>query len=686
MSKDFLLEIGTEEMPANDMDVIRKNFLELASDIFSERRLNYEDIDVYSTPRRLTLYIEKLATKQKDKKESVRGPAHEIAFDENGEATKAGLGFAKSQAMEVEELVTRDGYLYADKVKKGKNTEDILDKIILKLIKEVDFPKSMRWGNIDFKFIRPIKWLVAIFGEKNIDFEIAGVKSKPYSYGHRFLTNEALEINNAKDYFKILEENYIIVNQEKRKDMIIEQINDLNEVKGKVVILENLLSEVVELVEYPTAFCGSFAEEYLKIPDDVLITSMVEHQRYFPTKKENGNLDNSFVGVRDGIEDNIEIVKEGNEMVLEGRLADARFFFEEDQKKEFINRKKDLKDVVFKEGIGSIYEKVLRLEKLSQKIAEEYDMPSDKIDDLKRAAELSKNDLVTEMVNEFAKLQGIMGAEYAKLAGENNKVVKAIAEHYLPRFADDKLPESKIASILSIADKLDNIAAHYSLGIKASGSQDPYALRRQAAGVVKIILKLDNNISIDNIINYTLKELNIDDSDLANEIKELLLQRLKNELEEMDIRYDVISAVMKVNNDDFVDIKHRAQAVMKVREKSPKLFIDLFRALVRAKNLSNEYSSSLNVNEKLFDSKEEKKLYEKYNKIDKDLEKKLKNDNYNGALKKIVEIKKPIDKFLDNVIVMVDNEEIKNNRLALLQKVSKMASEIMDIEEIALDD
>ncbi|MGM0437225.1 MAG: glycine--tRNA ligase subunit beta [Bacillota bacterium] len=686
MAEDFLLEIGTEEMPANDMNLIRQNFSKEAAELFSENRLEYKNLNVYSTPRRLTLYIEQLAEKQSDKKESVRGPAYDIAFDDEGNPTKAGEGFARGQGVEVEDLVVRNDYLYADKVEKGKKTSEILANIILDLMKNIDFPKAMRWGNIDFKFIRPIKWLLALFGTEKIDFEIAGVNSGRLSYGHRFLTDKGFEIDKPQNYFDILKDNYIIVDQKKRRKIIKEQINNLEEISGEVVFADNLLAEVVDLLEYPTAFCGSFSEEYLKIPEDVLITSMVEHQRYFPVRKKSGELDNLFVGVRDGNEEYLETVKKGNEMVLKARLADAQFFFEEDQKENFENLKNDLKDVVFKEELGTMYDKVLRLEKLSKKIADEYNLSEEKTNNLIRAAELSKNDLLTEMVNEFAKLQGIMGAEYADLAGENKEVVEGIREHYLPRFAGDKLPQTIIGSILSLTDKLDNITAHYGLGIKPSGSQDPFALRRQASSIVRIILDLRKNVKISKLIEYSLNILDIENNELLKEVKELLLQRLRNELEEMELRYDVINAAISIKNDDFVDLKDRAEAVMKVRKDNPELFVDLFRGLVRAKNLGNKADKKLEIDENLFETEEEKNLYKKYISLKEKIKNKYETGDYKTALKRLVEFKKPVDLFLDNVIVMVDNKKLRENRLALLQKVSKISEIFIDIDEIALDD
>lgn len=686
MAKDLLLEIGTEEMPAGDMDRIRNNFSQLAQERFTEKRLKYEDISVYSTPRRLTLFIDDLAEKQDDKRESVRGPAAEIAFDTDGNPTKAGKGFACGQGMEVEELEIRDNYLYADKLERGKKTAELLPKLISEMLTDIKFPKSMRWGDIDFEFIRPIKWLVSLFGEKTINFEIAEVKSGSFSYGHRFLSEGAVEIDQPDKYFDLLEKNYIIVDQKQRKKMIVDQIEKMDLDGGRPLLLEDLLSEVVELLEYPTTFCGSFSKDYLELPEDVLITSMVEHQRYFPVRQDSGEIKNLFIGVRDGNEDYLDEVKEGNEMVLKARLADGRFFFEEDQKKDFKKRKEELKDVVFKKGLGSIYDKVERLKSLAKMIGCEYDLSNDKLSSLIRSADLCKNDLVTEMVNEFAKLQGVMGAEYALLAGEDDPVAESIREHYLPRFADDKLPQTVQGSILSIVDKLDNITSHFSQGIKPSGSQDPFALKRQAAGIVKIILDLDYNVDIDEMINSSFKTLDLHNEELAEEIKEFLIRRLRKELEERKIRYDVLNAVIDINTSDFVDIRDRAEAVMELRRENPELFVDLFRGLVRSKNLAGEAEKNLSIKRDFLTAEGEKNLYNEYINIRDIIEKKFADGDYKSGLKKLVDLKEPVDRFLDNVIVMVDDSKLKNNRLALLQRVSEAAELVMDIDKIALDD
>ena len=686
MARDLIFEIGTEEMPANDMNSVRKSFQNTAIKIFSDNRLHFSDCRVYSTPRRLTLYIKGMAEKQKDKKESVRGPAEAIAFDDDGNPTKAGSGFARGQGVDVEDLIIRDDYVYVDKVEKGKNTAQLLTELLPEIIKNIDFSKSMRWGNVDFRFIRPIKWLLALYGEETINFTIAGVKSDNYSSGHRFLGEEKVEINEPDQYFEELEKNFVITDHKRRKDLIVYQIEKISEELGEVMVLDELLSEVVDLVEYPTSFYGNFEDNFLKLPDDVLITSMVEHQRYFPVKDETGDLTSHFVAVRDGNREHLDEVQHGNEMVIKARLSDAQFFFEEDMKKTLADRKEELKDIVFQKGLGSMYDKVERIKEYAVRVGENLKLESKDISVLEKAVDLCKNDLVTEMVNEFSKLQGIIGQEYALLNGRSEEVATAISEHYLPRFADDKLPETIYGQILSIVDKMDNIISHFSQGIKPSGSQDPYALRRQGTGVVRILADSGLNLSITQLIEWNMDILGVENDELSKEIKDFILKRIEKVMEENNIRYDVINAVIAVNNEIIYDILARSEAIMDIREENPSLFIDLFRGLVRAKNLAENSDEKLTINSELLQEEGERELYREYNKIKDIVEDQFGQENYKKGLKSVVELKQSIDKFLDNVIVMVEDEKIKRNRLALLQKVAGLVEPVMDIEEIALDD
>ncbi len=687
MAKNLIFEIGTEEMPAASMERFREDYYKTAEAIFRNNNLKYKEMNVYSTPRRLVLAVNSLAETQEDNKEIVRGPAVNIAFDNEGNPTKAGEGFARGQAVNVDELVEKDGYLYAEKVEKGKKTTKILPDILKKIVDQVPLPKAMRWGSVKMEFIRPIKWLLLLFGKEQLDIEIAGVESSNYSIGHRFLSEGRIEINDAKKYFSALEKASIIVQQDARKKIIKKQIKSLDLV-GEAVIKDSLLAEVIDLIEFPTAFKGSFSEEYLKLPAEVLITAMEKHQRYFPVIKDDNQLQAEFIGVRDGGSDYLDEVVSGNEMVLKGRLDDAQFFFAEDQKYGFLNRTKDIKDIVFQKDIGSVYQKVEKLQKITARLAEILGYESQRKEKAVRAAELCKNDLASEMVNEFANLQGLMGKEYALLEGEASETAEAIFEHYLPRFAGDKLPETKSGTVLSMAEKLFNLSSHFLLGNIPSGSQDPFALRRQATGLLRIILDNKLEINIDQIIKLSMEIVEINLDNLENAVSELKLfikQRLENLLAEEDIRYDIINAVININDYNLLDVYQRAHKLMAFRSENSKLFIDLIRGLVRAKNISEKAENKLELDAGLLVEDEEKELYKEFNQRESEITRFFNSGKYQKGFYLLVELKEFIDNFLDSVMVMVEDQKVQNNRLALLALISELMTDVMDIEEIALD-
>ncbi|TDO84473.1 glycyl-tRNA synthetase beta chain [Halanaerobium saccharolyticum] len=687
MAKNLIFEIGTEEMPAASMQRFREDYLKTAAAVFENNNLDYENMNVYSTPRRLVLAVNDLAEKQEDQREIVRGPAVNIAFDDAGNPTKAGEGFARGQGVEVDELVEKDGYLYAEKLEKGKNTADILAEILKKIVEQVPLPKAMRWGSVQMEFIRPIKWLLVLFGSEKIDLEIAGVKSSNFSIGHRFLSEGQVEINKAKDYFSALESASIIVSQAKREKIIKQEIKELD-LSAQPVIKDSLLAEVTDLIEFPTAFKGSFAEEYLELPAEVLITAMEKHQRYFPVMTGDNHLQPEFIGVRDGGRDYLDQVISGNEMVLKGRLDDAQFFFAEDQKYGFLNRSQDIKDIVFQKDIGSVYQKAEKLKQITVRLADLLDFKSARKEMAVRAAEICKNDLATEMVNEFANLQGLMGKEYALLEGEAEETAEAIFEHYLPRFAGDKLPETKSGTVLAMAEKLFNLSSHFLLGNIPSGSQDPFALRRQATGLLRIIL--DNNlaVNVDEIIKFSMEIVAINPDKLdsaASDLKEFIKQRLGNLLAEENVRYDIINAVININDHNLLDLYQRAHKLMEFRSENPSLFVDLIRGLVRAKNLGEKAENKVEIEAGLLFEAEEKELYKEFNQREAEIKNFFASSQYQKGFYLLVELKEYIDAFLDNVMVMVDERELKNNRLALLTRIAELMSEVMDIEEIALD-
>ena len=692
MSKDLLLEIGTEEIPAGFMLSAFEQLEELAQDLFKKQRIEIGDVLATGTPRRLTLYIEDVAKEQEDLEKEVRGPAKNIAFDD-GEPTKAGEGFARGQGLTPEELEIRDTedgeYVFACTTEEGQPTQELLPDLLEEIIFGLNFPKSMRWGSQDIRFARPIKWLLSLYGTETIEFSVAEVEASNWSRGHRFLSEGQIEIEQPGDYFDALETEGVIVDHHRRRNMIVEQIEEIEANKDVTVpIADDLLKEVNFLVEYPTALCGSFAEEFLQLPEEVLITSMREHQRYFPVRNQEGGLKNLFITIRNGKEKHLDIVREGNEKVLQARLADAKFFYEEDQQTPLENKVEQLKDIIFQEDLGTIYEKVERMIDLAQEFASDLDYTADEIQQSQHAAKLAKADLVTEMVNEFSKLQGVMGREYALIDGEDEAVAEAVFEHYLPRYADDKLPESKIGRVASLADKIDNIVGCFSVGLIPTGSQDPYALRRQGLAVVKIITDAGLDITLKQLINSALDLLEANDklTRSRNEIKEDLMDffalRLEKLLEDNEIRYDVINAVLATDFSDVNDTILRADAVMEFRNEEG--FAELITAFERASNLA-EKGSGQEVNPELLTDDSEEKLYDEYQNLKAEIIDLINDKEYLTALQRVATLKPAIDNFFNSVMVMADDEEVKENRLGLLKSVTDLLSKIADLTEIVID-
>ena len=512
MSKDLLLEIGTEEVPAHVMPGILSQLKENAAKAFKELRLDYTEIRTLGTPRRSALFVKGLAERQPNVSSENRGPSVQIAFDADGNPTKAAQGFARGQKVDAKDLVVKDGYVYAMVHEEGKAAAELLQAVLPELICGLSFPNNMRWADLEFKFIRPLRWIVALYDKEIIPFEVAEVKSGRVSRGHRFLSKGDFAIADADSYEKACEEQFIIVDQNKRKTMIREQIEEVARANGgKAEITVDLLDEVLYLVEYPTALCGKFEDKYLKLPPEAVITPMRDHQRYFPVKDAAGRLLPLFITVRNGGKEYLETVQHGNERVLRARLDDAQFFFDEDRKKSLEQHMDKLKTVVFQVGLGSIYDKAGRLVKLADKISGVLQVSAEDKKNAMRAAKLAKADLVTGMVCEFTELQGIMGREYALLDGESPAVATAIDEHYMPRFAGDAQPQTTAGRIVSIADKIDNIVATFSRGLIPTGSQDPFALRRQALGMVNMMIEAKYTLSLSSVVAKAMDLYGISD-------------------------------------------------------------------------------------------------------------------------------------------------------------------------------
>ena len=685
MSKTLLLEIGTEEVPAHVMPGILSQLKENAAKTFEELRIEYKNIKTLGTPRRSALLVEGLAEQQADLSKENRGPAVNIAFDADGNPTKAAQGFARGQGVKPEELVTKDGYVYAMVHEKGGQTVDLLGDTLKGLVDGLNFPNNMHWADLDYKFIRPLRWLVALYGQDVIDFEVANVKSGRTSRGHRFLSEGDFEIANAEDYVEACRKASIIVDQNERCEMIRQQIAEVAAANGgQAEVNEDLLEEVLYLVEYPTALCGKFDEKYLALPAEAVITPMRDHQRYFPVLKD-GQLLPLFITIRNGGKEHLETVQHGNERVLRARLEDAQFFFDEDRKKTLEQHGEKLKTVVFQDGLGTIYDKTLRLEVLAGYIADAIGANEQDKKDAVRAAKLAKADLVTGMVTEFTELQGVMGREYALLDGETKAVAQAIDEHYMPRFAGDSQPASVAGRIVSLADKIDTIVGTFSRGLIPTGSQDPFALRRQALGIVNMLKEAQYHISLSQLVAKAMELLKIADAGrqtkLQNDVADFMKLRLKNVLADAGIRYDVVDAVF-VTVDDIYGVFLRAQAVNEAVKQDMEKTIQAF---VRTGNIARKAEDvQAAVETGLLAEQVEKDLYKAYEDAASKVEKEVAAQDYAGAIATLSQLAAPIDAFFDGVMVMDKDEKIKNNRLGLLKLVDNLICQVADFSKIVL--
>lgn len=685
MSKTLLLEIGTEEVPAHVMPGILSQLKENAAKTFEELRIEYKNIKTLGTPRRSALLVEGLAEQQADLSKENRGPAVNIAFDADGNPTKAAQGFARGQGVRPEELVTKDGYVYAMVHEKGGQTVDLLGDTLKGLVDGLNFPNNMHWADLDYKFIRPLRWLVALYGPDVIDFEVANVKSGRTSRGHRFLSEGDFEIANADDYVEACRKASIIVDQNERCEMIRQQIAEVAAANGgQAEVNEDLLEEVLYLVEYPTALCGKFDEKYLALPAEAVITPMRDHQRYFPVLKD-GQLLPLFITIRNGGKEHLETVQHGNERVLRARLEDAQFFFDEDRKKTLEQHGEKLKTVVFQDGLGTIYDKALRLEVLAGYIADAIGANEQDKKDAVRAGKLAKADLVTGMVTEFTELQGVMGREYALLDGETKAVAQAIDEHYMPRFAGDSQPASVAGRIVSLADKIDTIVGTFSRGLIPTGSQDPFALRRQALGIVNMLKEAQYHISLSQLVAKAMELLKIADASqqakLQNDVADFMKLRLKNVLADAGIRYDVVDAVF-VTVDDIYGVFLRAQAVNEAVKQDMEKTIQAF---VRTGNIARKAEDvQAAVEAGLLAEQVEKDLYKAYEDAASKVEKEVAAQDYAGAIATLSQLAAPIDAFFDGVMVMDKDEKIKNNRLGLLKLVDNLICQVADFSKIVL--
>ena len=681
MKRDLLFEIGTEEIPAHVMPHLLEDLAQLAETMLKEHRLSYEKVRTLGTPRRVALIVTGLAERQEDVNTETRGPSVAIAFDADGNPTKAGAGFARGQGVDPSALIQRDGYVYASVHESGAATAELLTSLLPDLVRAIPLPNSMRWGDLDFRFIRPIRWFVALYGTEIVPFTLAGVTSGNHSRGHRTLAPADFVIRSAADYEAACEKAYIIVDPERRRAMICEQITETAKACGGTAeITPDLLEEVLYLVEYPTALSGSFEEKYLALPSEAVITPMRDHQRYFPVKAADDSLLPAFITVRNGGKAHLDVVAHGNERVLRARLADAQFFFDEDRRKSLAEHREKLKTVVFQRGLGSMYEKTERLTALTTAIVEEMaagDADGTALADARRAAELSKADLVTGMVTEFTELQGIMGREYALLDGESPAVACAIDEQYMPRFAGDELPQTPLGVALSVADKIDNIVGTFSQGRIPTGSQDPFGLRRQALGLVLMLIEQESTMLLSDLVDeacdlYDLEEFR---DKMQVYVADFIRLRLKNVLSERGVRYDVQEAVLG-DVDLVADVPVRAAYVERLLASEGG--DALVQSFVRVGNIARGVTGGA-VDPALFQAEEEGALLSAYQAAA------AARAEGEDTLPAEQALGRAIDTFFDAVMVMDKDVRIKENRLSLLKMIDDYLLETADYSKIVLN-
>ena len=682
MAKDLLFEIGAEEIPAGFMPNILGQLKQLAETKLNDAHLPFESIETYGTPRRLALIVKGIADTSAEISERHKGPSASIAYDADGNATKAAIGFARGKGLDVADLVVEDGYIYAETKTAGVPAKDIVSEMLPQLITGLNFPKSMHWGDLDAKFVRPVRWLVALLDEEVIPVEFATVQSGNVSRGHRFLGADEITIKNAASYVDTLKENFVMVDQDARRELISKQLHDMAASKNASIVWDDdLLEEINYLVEWPTALCGGFEESYLALPDAAIITPMKDHQRYFPLVGQDGKLLPMFLTVRNGSDHSIEVVQAGNERVLRARLDDAKFFFNEDRKKPLIDRQDGLTKIVFQEGLGNLADKTERLLKLGRVFGEECGLHEDAAVVLERATELAKTDLTTGMVTEFTELQGVMGKEYALLDGESPELAEAIFEQYLPRFAGDVLPQTEAGKVLSIIDKVDNIVATFSRGLIPTGSQDPYALRRQTIGILNILLGSEWNISLRPIFKASMELLNVaadKQEELLNQVEEFFTLRLKNIFLDREVPHHVIDLLLSNNELSVADAEGLVNALLANRIDEN---VELVQAYTRMYNLVKDVEYT-GVNSDLWKEDAEKALFEAASKASEASLAAWEAGDYAAVVAVPATLVPTINQFFEDVMVMDKDEAIKANRLQLVRLAYSVMAIIGDISAL----
>lgn len=700
----FVCEIGTEEMPARFLLPATEQLKALLEEALNEAMIEHSEVECYATPRRLVAYCRSMLPVQAKKVIKVRGPAINIAFDRDGNPTRAALGFARSHGVSVDELKVEETekgkFVVIEKAVGGRTTVEVLCELLPSVIAQLAFPKMMRWGSLNFKFGRPIRWLVALFGDEVVRFELAGLQSDRISRGHRILCEHPVIVHSAEDYFDALREAHVIVKHGERRELIKAQVEQLaDSIGARAFIADELLDEVTFMTEHPTAIIGAFDERFLELPDEVLKTVMMHHQRYFPVTDRDGRLLPRFIAVRDGGSKGMDLVRQGYERVLSARFADAKFFVEEDMMRPFESYVEQLKGLLFQSDLGSMYDKAMRLIRLVRRYCQMAGLDDELTSLAVRAAYLCKADLVTKMVQEFTELQGFMGYYYALKHGEHAQVATAIREHYMPRFYGDELPSTVVGALLAVADRMDTLCACFDRQIIPTGSADPVGLRRAAAAVVSILCHAlrDYRLPLTALIGEALNILN-EDGLLKRDMDEtrmVLMQFLKGRVDALladeGIEHDVREAVLASSFDDVPDALIRAKALAKLRE-SYSGFNDAVTSFTRVLNMLAQHRTNAQFDEGLLIELPEKRLYEEFVRVKQGLPDKLRGAEesaYEEAFIKLAELKSAIDGFFGTapgtgVLVMHPDIKLRENRLALLQMIESALLQIADFSKLVV--
>ncbi|MCX8022502.1 MAG: glycine--tRNA ligase subunit beta [Syntrophorhabdaceae bacterium] len=688
---EFLLEIGTEEIPARFITPAKEGLENLLKEVLKASRIGFSGITTYATPRRMAAFIHNLEGKQEEGLTIKYGPPANRAFDQQNRPTAAATGFAKSQGVAVEDLkrVVKNGveFIAVEKREPGRDTKDVLREVLPDVISRIPFQKKMRWGAEFFEYARPIQWILAIIDGDVIDFKVADVKSGTVTYGHRFLSPGPIEIKDPKRYIEILREKHIILSEAERMKMIDEGIATLEKEAGGTAIRdEGLIKEILYITEYPYPLKGSFDRKFLLLPKEVLINVMKTHQRYIPIGDEKGELLPYFIFFANTIPLDAKNVIRGNEKVLRARLADGQFFFEEDKRIGLTNLYERLSSIVFHVRLGSIKDKVERVLGIADYLATVVGYGEK--EKVERAVRLMKADLLTHMVGEFPELQGVMGRIYALLMGEDSDVAQAIEEQYMPSGSDGEIPKTPLGTIVSLADKIDSLTSFFSVGITPTGNMDPYALRRQAIGIIRIIIDKALTISVDRLIevayNYASgikKRRPLEETKKA--LMEFISTRFRFAMVDASYSPEFVEAILPYASFDIYDGYRRLLTLE--HERSSEDFNKLVIGFKRAYNITKDIKEDLPVDTSLFVEPEEGALYNLYISEKDRFFQLMEKKAYEEALSLLVGFKGTIDNYFDRVFVMDKEERIKNNRLGLLKKIKDMFLTFGDFSKIHID-